>query len=539
MRNLAPLSGQQEGTGPPSLLLLNARVLTMDPRQAGAQAVLVRGDTITAVGPSSEIAALAGPATQRIDCGGKTLMPGFVDSHCHVLAQAGSLQGLDCSTNTVSSIQDLQRVVRHQAETTPAGRWIRGFGYDDLSLSEKRHPSRWDLDQAAPNHPVRLDHRSRHATVLNSQALRLAGIEGTTPDPVEGVIHRDGNTGQPTGLLFEMSGYLRQRLGKSRDQAAFQDSVHQLNNTLLSYGITSVQDAGPDNGPDRWKTFQELQSTGALQCRVTMFAGASRLAEFQSAGLTWGAGDDQLRLGHAKVMLTLTTGALEPNLAALGGMVDNAHRSGFPVAIHAIEQETIEAAVRVLNGAAPLPKTESETYVRPLDRIEHCAECPPRLVAEIAKSGCMVVTQPGFVYWNGDNQLDRVNAPMLPDLYPVGSLLQTGIPLAFGSDAPVIDPNPWPAIYSAVTRRTRGGSSLPPDAFHMQTITVAEALRMYTAAGADAEGTGHRKGTIQPGKLADMVLLDADPISADPDQLKEIRAVLTVLGGEVVWEGRH
>ena len=537
MRNLAPRSGQQEGTGPPSLLLLNARVLTMDHNQAGVQAVAVSGNIIAAVGSSSEIAALAAPATQTIDCGGKTLIPGFVDSHCHLLAQAASLQGIDCSPRAVLSIQDLEWAIKCRAETTEAGHWIRGFGYDDLSFLENRHPTRWDLDRAAPNHPVRLDHRSGHASVLNSQALDLAGINETTPDPVEGVIHRDGDTGQPSGLLFEMSGYLRQRLGASRDQAAFQDGVHRLNNTLLGYGITSVQDAGPDNGPDRWRTFQELQASGALKCRVTMFAGASRLAEFQSAGLNWGAGGDQLRLGHAKIMLTLTTGALEPNLAALGGMVDNAHRSGFPVAIHAIEQEAIEAAVRALSDAAPLPKPASETSIQPVDRIEHCAECPPQLVAELAKSGCLVVTQPGFIFWNGDDYLERVNASMLPDLYPVGALAKSGIPLAFGSDAPVIDANPWPAIYSAVTRRTSGGNPLPPNGFQEQTITVAEALRMYTSAGAKSEGSGHRKGTIQPGMLADMVLLDTDPLTADPDQLKEIRAVRTVLGGEVVWEG--
>ena len=241
--------------------------------------------------------------------------------------------------------------------------------------------------------------------------------------------------------------------------------------------------------------------------------------------------------GHAKIMLTLTTGALEPNLAALGGVVDNAHRSGFPVAIHAIEQEAIEAAVRVFSGAVPLPKTASETSVQPVDRIEHCAECPPQLMAELAKLGCLVVTQPGFIFWNGDNYLERVNASMLPDLYPVGALAKSGIPLAFGSDAPVIDPNPWPAIYSAVTRRTSSGSFLPPDTSQEQTITVAKALRMYTSAGANSEGAGQRKGTIQPGMLADMVLLDTDPITADPEQLKEICVVRTVLGGEVVWEG--
>jgi predicted amidohydrolase YtcJ len=532
-----PTSDFQEGTGQPTLILLNAQVLTMDPLRASAQAVAVLGTTIAAIGSSSDIAALAGPATQTIDCGGKTLMPGFVDSHCHVLAQAASLQGINCSPKAVSSIHDLEDVVRRRAETTQSGEWIRGSGYDDLSLLEKRHPTRWDLDRAAPNHPVRLDHRSGHATVLNGRALEMAGIDSSTPDPVEGVIDRDSATGEPTGLLFEMAGYLRQRLGTSRDQGSFQRYVHQLNNTLLGYGITSVQDAGPDNGLERWQTFQELQSSGALQCRVTMFAGVSHLTEFQSAGLTWGAGDDQLRLGHAKIMVTLTTGALEPNMEALAELVDNAHRSGFPIAIHAIEQEAIESAVKSLTSASPLSNPESTNDIQPLDRIEHCAECPPSLVAEIARSGCMVVTQPGFVYWNGDNYLQRADAPMLPNLYPVGSLAKAGISLAFGSDAPVIDPDPWSAIYNAVTRKTSTGSSLPPETSQEQKISIAEALSMYTAAGAIAEGTGNQKGTILPGMLADMVLLDTDPMTTEPDQLKDIRAVMTILGGRVVWGG--
>ena len=395
------------------------------------------------------------------------------------------------------------------------------------------------------------------AVGINDHIQRLAGVTGRPKEQgryrhVAGALKREFVDTRPVGLglattlhpgLREVLGqadqfaHLRQRLGTSRDQAAFQDYVHQLNNTLLGYGITSVQDAGPDNGLERWQIFQELQSSGALQCRVTMFAGASHLEEFQSAGLTWGAGDDQLRLGHAKIMLTLSTGALEPNLAALTELVDNAHRAGFPVAIHAIEQEAIESAIKALTNAAPLASPEPTSDIQCLDRIEHCAECPPELVAEIARSGCMVVTQPGFVYWNGDNYLKRVDASMLPNLYPVGALANAGVPLAFGSDAPVIDPNPWPAIYNAVTRKTSTSSLLPPEASQQQAISVAEALRMYTAAGAIADGTGDQKGTIRPGMMADMVLLDTDSMTVEPEQLKEIGAMTTILGGEGVWEG--
>ena len=542
-------------TGPPDLLLLNAHVLTLGPGQPTAEAVAIRGDTIVAVGTTSHVASLAGPATQTIDCNGKTLMPGFVDSHCHLLALAAKLQGLDCSPKVADSIEELKQVLRRSAETSPSGKWVRGFGYDHLSLSERRHPSRWDLDQAVPNRPVRLDHRSGHATVLNSRALQIAGIDETTPDPVEGVIDRDIASGKPTGLLLELSAFLRQRLGTSGNQEEREKGVLALNNTLLSYGITSVQDAGADNGLDRWQAFKSMQASDRLSCRVAMMLGASRLAELQSEGLVWGGGD-WLRLGNVKVMLTLTTGSLQPTEEALRVTVDQAHSAGFPVAIHAIEQEAVSAAAAVLRESSyrleipPTPLFKGRQGgisslgpalgrgILPRDRIEHCAECPPQLVDLVRAAGATVVTQPGFIYWNGDDYLQRVEPSLLPHLYPVGALLKAGVPMAFGSDAPVIDPNPWPGIYSAVTRKTSGGNSLPPNdhrSTRRQEVSVLEALRMYTIAGAHAEGTERRKGTIQPGKLADLVLLDTDPSEATPARLKDIRAHLTIVGGRVVW----
>ncbi|MCH7606161.1 MAG: amidohydrolase, partial [Chloroflexi bacterium] len=433
-------------------------------------------------------------------------------------------------------------VIRSKAEATPTDRWIRGFGYDHLAFPEKRHPSRWDLDRAAPHHPVRLDHRSGHATVLNSRALGMAGIDKATPDPIEGVIERQDGTGEPTGLLLEMSGFLRQRLGASADRGEFEQGVSLLNQKLLSYGITSVQDAGPDNDLARWETFRELKNAGSLGCRVTMMAGAAHLNEFLSQGMAWGSGDNWLRLGHVKIMLTLTTGQLQPTYELLKETVEQAHQAGFPVAIHAVEQEAVAAAAQALEEIPPIPLYKwGQGGISPAksrDRIEHCAECPPDLVARVRAARATVVTQPGFVYWNGDGYLQRVETSLLPHLYPVGALHRAGVPVAFGSDAPVIDPNPWPAIYSAVTRTTRAGKPIRPLEKGPETkreISVGTALRMYTSAGAYAEGTEKHKGTIQPGKLADLVLLDNDPTTCDPEKLKDIRAVLTVVGGQVAW----
>ena len=525
------------GTPRTDLLLLNARVL--DPHAPPSapssirQAVAIGGGSIISVGPNDEVSASARPASRIIDCNGLTLVPGLVDSHCHLLTLASTLRGLDCGPQAASSISALQQLVRSRAGLTPPGGWIRGFGYDDSALAESRHPTRWDLDQVASGHPVRLDHRSRHAAVLNSRGLELLGITSETPDPVEGVIDRDPASGTPTGLLLEMGDYLRRRLGAAQDQGTLQEGVRLLNQKLLAYGITSAHDAGPGNDPERWETFRELKASGQLSCRVTMMAGFAHIEEFRRAGLSFGDGDSGLRLGHAKIMVTRTTGALHPGVAELKGMVRQAHAAGFPVAIHAVEQEAVAAAAAALTG-----ERESRGGLAVKDRIEHCSECPPELMAEVVQSGATIVTQPGFVYWQGDSYLANVDPGLHDHLYDAAGLHRAGASVAFGSDAPVIDPNPWPAIYSAVTRRTRSGASLGAltgRGVPAQKLPVRDALRMYTGGQAAAVPPERRVG-ITPGGAADLTLLDADPTGIDPERLKDIRSTMTIIGGRVEWE---
>jgi hypothetical protein len=518
----------------PDLLLTNARVLTLNPRQPTAEAVAVREATILAVGTVADLQSAIGPNPQLIDCQELTLLPGFVDAHCHLLALAGSLTGIGCGDESVKCIGDLIRVVGVRAGQTPPGEWVRGYGYDDQSLREMRHPTRWDLDRATLRHPVRLDHRSGHAAVLNSTGLALAGISRNTPDPVDGVIQREPNSGEPTNVLFEMAGFLRKQLAPVRDH--WDQSISRLNRKLLECGITSVQDAGPDNDPARWSIFRELVDTERLLGRVTMMAGAARLPEFTDAGMNWGSGDDRLRLGHAKIMLTMTTGELYPAMPDLEDLVSRCHRNGFPVAIHAIESEAVSAAATVL--ARDRAWLDIGDHASRGDRIEHCSEVPDGVLDLVLASRAVVVTQPGFVYWNGDRYRDHVPPDLLPHLYRIHSLHGTGISMAFSSDAPVIDPDPWPGIYAAVTGRTRRRARFPQPEVNPGTgqISVLAALRMYTIGGALAEGTQRVKGSIQSGKLADLILVDADPTRIAKSALLDIKTVLTVVGGKVAWE---
>lgn len=526
-----------------SLILVNANVLTMERTQPRAQAVALAGERIAVVGSNSDMKHLASGQAEVIDCRGLTLLPGFNDAHCHLPGLARRLQDLDCNPQRAPSIPALQELVRQWAKSRPAGSWVRGFGYDDRQLAEGRHPTRHDLDIAAPERPVWLEQRSGHAAALNSRALDLAGIRLDTPEPPGGLIERDPYTGEPTGILFEMHSFLRGRLGNIRRPKEFEDGMRAAGQLLAEYGITSAQDAGADNGVERWETFRRLLSDGLLPCRITMFAGFGRLGELSSAGLSYGSGDHRLRLGHAKIILTLTSGVLHPSPAELEEMVAEAHGRGFPVAIHCIEEDAIAAAAEALTNLRPLcdeahlhpnppPKGEE---IMVADRIEHCAEGTPELIEAVRGSSAMVVTQPGFVYHNGPSYRGNVEAGLLPHLYPTGALHRAGVAVAFGSDAPVIDPNPWPAIYSAVTRRASDGLTLSGDGPDENSVSMTDALRMYTVAAASVEGTAEDKGSITPGKLADLVLADTDPLTASTDDLPGIRAMLTIVNGSVVW----
>ena len=508
------------------LVLLNANVLTMDRTRPRAEAVAVHGERIVAVGASADVRRRAPDGARIIDCQGLTLLPGFNDAHCHLPGLARRMTDLDCRPELAPSIAALQSLLRRQAASRPTGKWVRGFGYDDRRMVEGRHPTRWDLDAAVPDRPVWLEHRSGHAATLNSTALELAGVFVDTPDPPGGVIDRHPPTGEPTGTLFEMQTFLRERLGNTRSRDEFDDGAKLAGELLARYGITSIQDAGADNGIDRWNLFLRQQSAGALRCRVTMFAGSHRMDELADNGLSHGSGDHWLRLGHAKLVITQTTGALHPSKAELSRLVSEAHDRAFPVALHCIEEEVIGVAAEVLSHCRLSWLT---------DRIEHCSEATPALVDAVRGCGATVVTQPGFVYHNGRSYREEVETRLLPHLYPAGALLRAGVDTAFGSDAPVIDPNPWPALYSAVTRNAGDGRPMCGENRSAQTVSAADALRMYTIAGARAEGAATEKGSITPGKLADMVLVDRDPLAAGPEDLPDTRTVATIVGGAVAW----
>ena len=505
------------------LILTNARALTMDARRPRAEAVAVTGDRIVWVGSASDARSISGPNTRTIDCGGRTLLPGFHDAHIHLLAYAATLVSVDCRPSSVGSINELNGAISARAARTPHGQWIRAWGYDETALVERRHPTRWDLDAAAPRHPVRLDHGSGHATVLNSVALERVGIVSSTPEPDGATIARDVESGEPNGLLFEMDEYLDSRVPPlSGDE--LQTSVRQASRRLLERGVTSVQDATHHNSIERWSLFEDLRDSVQVMPRITLMPGHPSVHEFSESGLRFAGGDEWLRIGHAKLMVTASSATQSPSPPALRRIISRCAELGFPVAIHAVESEVVLDAARALAAVeAPGPGG-----VR--NRIEHCSEAPPDVVDAVVRSRAAVVTQPGFVYHRGDRYRKTVDSSMLPWLYRARSLADRGVHIAFGSDAPVVDPDPMCGVYSALTRLTASGSALGDG----EGIDLIDALRAYTTVPARLAGMGDSLGRLAPGHLADIIVFDADLESVGPDRLPGLRPTLTILGGRSV-----
>ncbi len=509
------------------LILAGANVITMDPVCPGAQIVAIEGDSVSSLGSGNDIKKMKGDKTRVIDCGGRTVLPGFNDAHCHVFSFVRKLLSLDLSPSAVRSIEDIKKIVGEKACNTPSGQWISGTDYNEFYLVEKRHPNRWDIDEAAPYHPVMLTHRSLHACVLNSPALALAGITRETEAPPGGFIERDINTGEPNGILLEMVGHIREGVISSLSEAEMEKGISLVNSHYLSRGVTSLQDATVVNDYNRWQKFSYLSSSDRLQSRLYMMFGMEAMERFEAEGLAYGAGDKRLRLGGLKIILSEATGELKPSVSELKRQVLAIDEAGFPVAIHAVEQRSVEAAISALEYI-----WNQTSKPRKRHRIEHCSHCPPYLLTRLKKLPAVIVTQSPFVYFSGERYLGTLHERHLRWLYPFRSLIDSGAIVADSSDCPVVPAEPLAGIYAAVTRQAESGQQLPPE----ESITVYEALAMNTINAAHASGEDTIKGSITPGKLADLVVLSDDPLKCPAGALKDIKVEMTLVGGKVVWE---
>jgi len=505
------------------LFLHGGRVLTLNPSCPVAEAVAISAGKILAVGTERELGDFVSPHTQVLSCAGRTILPGFIDPHLHLFSWASRFCGIDLSTTR--SIAEIQSLLANRLPHISPGEWLRGYGYDEFFLTEKQHPTRQDLDLVSPDSPVILRHRTGHAAVLNSVGLRQAGIHRHFLPPEGGSFERDALSGEPTGVVYELEQFLRTILPPlTANELA--TGVKRANTELLHHGVTSFHDASAGNTLEDLALFRRFSSAGMLSSRATIMIGIAALPQVVEARLSPFSGDEYVRLGSVKIMLHESRGELYPQPDDLVAMVIQAHRRGFQVAFHAVEEGPICAALAAIAQAQRrFPRADHR------HRIEHCALCPPPFIDELAETGSAVVTQPGFLHFYGEKYVTEVDPDLHSWLYRTKTLLERGVPVAGSSDCPISPLAPLIGIQAALTRRSCSGIAVNP----RESLALPEALSLFTSAGAWIGFEETQKGRILPGMLADLVVLEGDLTAVPVEELGSLKVAMTVVGGKIVW----
>jgi predicted amidohydrolase YtcJ len=531
------------------LLVEDADIVTMASGAAAGRArcLLVRDGRIAAVGPAEQVRAAAGPDARVVRLDGATVLPGLIDAHCHVSDVGYLAAGADCRQPSAPDIPAIQARLREAAGRTPPGAWVTGSGYVEYQLREGRHPTRAELDAAVPDRPAVLYHTSLHACVLNSAALAEAGFADGQPDPPGGAFGRDA-TGRLDGVLFEGPMFaLFERNFRSdlaRMSAAQRAALMQgAGQHFAALGVTAACDA--DVRRDTLTAFAEADGHGVLPMRIYGLVVHDQVDWLLESGLR-GRHSDRLTADAVKIwadggMSSRTaaihgsypvppygSGILSFSPGELTGMVGDFAGRGFQVCIHAQGDRAIEAVLEAY--AAVLGEEEADGNPR-RHRIEHAGAMYPALTARAAQLGIVVASQPGFLSTLGDGFAAAF--PQSSDqLYAFASWRRAGLQVAGSSDAPVITANPLTGIRDAVLRRTAAGQVLGPG----ERVTAQDALAMYTRAAAFAMHREDEIGSLEPGKLADFVVLDASPLAVDPERICDIQVLATVVGGTPVYQ---
>jgi len=531
----APISSQVA----PDYVVINAKVFTIDEDQPQAEAFAVKGDRFTAVGSSSDIRNLASSGTETIDAEGMTVVPGFIDAHSHP-SSAGVNELVQVNAD-LRSITEIKEVLRQRAAITQEGQWVRAFKYDDTKLAEGRPINRFDIDEVVPNHPAVVGHRGGHTGVYNSMALALAGVTSETPDPPGGRFYRDSN-GVLTGLAAERARYVFNSLipsDSTREQR--RDGVKLITELMTKAGLTSVHQTGASRND--MIAYQDARADGGMRFRMYLFPRVQLFEDLVNAGIRSGFGDEVLRIGAVKFSadgsasertMRMSTpfegrpddyGILTMSQEEIHEAVENAHRNDFQIGIHANGDVTIEMVLNAYERVQRLwPRND------PRHRIEHCSLVNPALLQRIKDLGVIPAPFYTYVHYHGNKWVEYGEEKMRW-MFAHKSFLDYNIPVAPASDYTPGPFEPMMALQSMVTRKDFDGRVWGPN----QRITIDQAMRICTLNGAYASFEENIKGSISAGKLADFVILADDPHDVDPDNIKNIEIVRTVVGGTTMY----
>lgn len=511
------------------------------------EALAVADGVVLAVGTRSEVEAFAGPGTEFVDLGGGAMLPGFIETHIHLGMFGQTLLEVNVRPSAVSSIAEIKDAVAKATTEVNPGEWITGFGWDESGIEEGRGPTRDDLDEVAPDHPVMLRRTCGHMGVANSAALAASGITEDTADPAGGALVRD-DSGRLTGLVQETA--LDLMAVPATGEAETEAGITLAQDAFLASGITTVHDLAAQS--EHIRVLSRMRQDRALRVRVRPWMWAldglsftGCLDTYVEAGITSGFGDDWVRIQGMKFMLDGSVGGLTAAVAEpyegtdatgiLVADVPQAHpgvlkavRHGLRAAIHGIGDRAVEVAATVLDQvAAEVPETAQMRC-----RIEHCA-LPREADLEIMqRHGIIAGSSVGFLHRMGDRYGEVLGSERMARVYPQRTFIDRGISAPPNSDCPVTEANPWHAISAAVTRTSATGQVLDT----AQNITLAEAIHGFTREAAAASFEEDTLGILQAGALADLVVLDVDPRTVPEAELAGVQTRQTYVQGQLAYD---
>ena len=524
----------------PDLILHNANIHTIDPANPHAQAIAITRGRFLAVGSNDEILRLAAGSARKIDLGGKTVVPGFIDAHTHpAMSGLKHLREVDCDLRSISAIQE---AIRKRAAITPPGQWVLAFKYDDTKTADGRKLTRADLDAVVQDHPVFISHRGGHSAYVNSAALRIVDVNDKTPDPSGGQFVRDPD-GYLTGAILERAIETFDRhIPSTYTRADRQAGVRIISKMMSQAGVTSVHDA--EGSPDDLRAYQDAHEAGEFSLRVYCFIAAPYIDRMIAAGVRTGLGNEWVRIGAAKFVADgsiseRTARLLQPYVGRpndYGILVTEeeeqyrlsrkVYEAGWQIGTHANGDVAIDQTLRVYERLnREIPRHD------PRFRLEHCTVVNESLIRRMKALGAIPNPFSTYVYYHGE-KMKEYGPERLNWMFAVRSFLDAGIPVTATSDYPPGPFEPMMALQSSVTRTDSKGNVWGPK----QRVTVAEALRVGTIHGAYAAFEENIKGSIEVGKLADLVVLGRDPLQEDPFSLIRIPIERTMAGGKWVYE---
>jgi predicted amidohydrolase YtcJ len=543
---LIPFPAAAQAGPAADLIITNAKIWTVDRAQPRAEAVAIFRDRIIAVGGNSAIEAWRGPETRVVDAGGHLLLPGFNDAHVHFVSAGIELDSVQL--NDATSKEEFARRIAERARMTRKGEWILGGDWDETKWDPPVLPTKELIDSLTPDTPVFLSRYDGHMVLANSLALRLAAITAKTADPPGGVIVRDAQ-GNPTGALKDAAMDLASKAVPPLSREQRSQAVRRALAHAASLGVTSVQHMNPDYADIA--VYNEMLERGELTTRIYAAPLIAGVDDQVKIGIRHAFGGPYLRIGAVKAYADGSLGSrtayfYEPYLdqpGTRGLLADGMHpislmrdrmlkadAAGLQLCTHAIGDEAISM---ILDLYSDVVKSGGERDRRM--RIEHAQHMADKDFDRFRELQVIASVQPYQAIDDGRFAELRIGHDRASRTYAFRTFLEHGVRLAFGTDWDIAPLNPMLTLYAAVTRATLDGKN-PNGWFPEQKLTITEAIEAYTMGSAFAEFQENEKGSITPGKLADMVLLSQDILSIDPEKIRDIIVLKTFVGGKLVWD---